>query len=135
MYRFDVKDILKEAALEDLEEQAEQSAVALQKISATGTKFQEVGGKSESVGKTLLPVSVDLGATTAFSSGEVAEAMNTYTQLGLDDAKNEMIRMECQSLQLLMQIRAPMLRQWRMVFLCIVNWSFWCKQVWHQLMY
>ena len=49
--------IATEQALKDLETQAEQSAVSLQKISATGTKFQEVGGKIESVGKTLLPVS------------------------------------------------------------------------------
>lgn len=116
--------IATEAALKDLEEQAEQSAVALQKISATGTKFQEVGGKIEGVGKTLLPVSaavtgvgvaglkvatdfekamsgvqaitgatgedfeklretaIDLGASTAFSSGEVAEAMTEMAKAG-----------------------------------------------------
>lgn len=116
--------IATEQALEDLEEQAEQSAVALQKISATGTKFQEVGGKIESVGKSLLPMSaavtgigvaglkvatdfekamsgvqaitgatgaefeklretaIDLGATTAFSSGEVAEAMTEMAKAG-----------------------------------------------------
>ena len=116
--------IATEQALEDLEEQAEQSAVALQKISATGTKFQEVGGKVEGVGKSLLPVSaaltgvgvagikvatdfekamsgvqaitgatgtefeklretaIDLGATTAFSSGEVAEAMTEMAKAG-----------------------------------------------------
>ena len=43
-------------ALEELETQAAQSAVALQKISVTGTKFQEAGGKMEGVGKSLLPV-------------------------------------------------------------------------------
>ena len=116
--------IATEQALEDLEEQAEQAAVALQKISATGTKFQEVGGKIESVGKSLLPMSaavtgigvaglkvatdfekamsgvqaitgatgeefeklretaIDLGATTAFSSGEVAEAMTEMAKAG-----------------------------------------------------
>ena len=116
--------IATEQALEDLEEQAEQSAVALQKIYATGTKFQEVGGKVEGVGKSLLPVSaaltgvgvaglkvatdfekamsgvqaitgatgtefeklretaIDLGATTAFSSGEVAEAMTEMAKAG-----------------------------------------------------
>ena len=116
--------IATEQALENLEEQAEQSAVALQKISATGTKFQEVGGKIESVGKSLLPMSaavtgigvaglkvatdfekamsgvqaitgatgaefeklretaIDLGATTAFSSGEVAEAMTEMAKAG-----------------------------------------------------
>jgi len=116
--------IATEQALENLEEQAEQSAIALQKIFATGTKFQEVGGKVEGVGKSLLPVSValtgvgvaglkvatdfekamsgvqaitgatgedfeklretaiDLGATTAFSSGEVAEAMTEMAKAG-----------------------------------------------------
>ena len=111
-------------ALKDLEKQAGESAVALQKISATGTKFQEVGGKVESVGKALLPVSatvtavgaaglkvatdfeksmsgvqaitgatgeefeklrqtaINLGATTAFSSGEVAEAMTEMAKAG-----------------------------------------------------
>ena len=111
--------IATEQALEDLEEQAEQSAVALQKISVTGTKFQEVGGKIESVGKSLLPMSaavtgigvaglkvatdfekamsgvqaitgatgaefeklretaIDLGATTAFSSGESLATVST----------------------------------------------------------
>ena len=116
--------IATEQALKDLETQAEQSAVSLQKISATGTKFQEVGGKIESVGKSLLPASaamtgvgvaglkvatdfekamsgvkaitgatgeefeklretaIDLGATTAFSSGEVAEAMTEMAKAG-----------------------------------------------------
>lgn len=116
--------IATEVALEDLEEQAEQSAVALQKISATGTKLQDIGSKVEGVGKSLLPVSaavtgvgvaglkvatdfektmsgvqaitgatgdefeklretaIDLGATTAFSSGEVAEAMTEMAKAG-----------------------------------------------------
>ena len=116
--------IATEQALEKLEKQAGESAVALQKISATGTKFQEVGGKVERVGKSLLPVSaamtgvgvaglkvatdfekamsgvqaitgatgdefeklretaIDLGATTAFSSGEVAEAMTEMAKAG-----------------------------------------------------
>lgn len=116
--------IATEQALEALEKQAGESAVALQKISATGTKFQEVGGKVESVGKSLLPVSaamtgvgvagikvatdfekamsgvraitgatgkefeklretaIDLRATTAFSSGEVAEAMTEMAKAG-----------------------------------------------------
>lgn len=116
--------IATEQALKSLEKQAGESAVALQKISATGTKFQEVGGKIESVGKSLLPVSatmtgvgvaglkvatdfekamsgvkaitgatgeefeklretaIDLGATTAFSSGEVAEAMTEMAKAG-----------------------------------------------------
>ena len=110
--------------LEDLETQAAQSAVALQKISVTGTKFQEAGGKIEGVGKSLLPVTVaitgigtagikvasdfekamsgvqaitgatgadfetlrekaiELGATTSFSAGEVAEAMTEMAKAG-----------------------------------------------------
>ncbi len=110
--------------LKNLEEQANQSATALQKISATGTKFQEVGGKIAGIGKAILPVSaavtgigvaglkvasdfekamsgvqaitgatgadfeklretaIDLGASTSFSSGEVAEAMTEMAKAG-----------------------------------------------------
>ncbi|MBQ7927101.1 MAG: phage tail tape measure protein [Lachnospiraceae bacterium] len=113
-----------ERALEDLEAQAGESAVALQKIAKAGDSLQETGGKIESVGKSLLPVStavtgigvaglkvatdfekamsgvqaitgatgadferlrevaIDLGATTAFSSGEVAEAMTEMAKAG-----------------------------------------------------
>ena len=111
-------------ALEELETQAAQSAVALQKISVTGTKFQEAGGKIEGVGKSLLPVTaaitgvgaagikvasdfekamsgvqaitgatcadfetlrekaIELGTTTSFSAGEVAEAMTEMAKAG-----------------------------------------------------
>lgn len=110
--------------LKNLEEQANQSATALQKISATGTKFQEVGGQITGLGKAILPVSaavtgigvaglkvasdfekamsgvqaitgatgadfeklretaIDLGASTSFSSGEVAEAMTEMAKAG-----------------------------------------------------
>lgn len=110
--------------LKNLEEQANQSATALQKISATGTKFQEVGGQIAGVGKAILPVSaavtgigvaglkvasdfekamsgvqaitgatgtdfeklretaINLGASTSFSSGEVAEAMTEMAKAG-----------------------------------------------------
>ena len=113
-----------EQALERLEEQAGESSVALQGIAATGTKFQEVGGKIENAGKALLPVSaavtgigvaglkvatdfekamssvkaitgatgeefellrekaIELGATTSFSFGEVAEAMTEMGKAG-----------------------------------------------------
>lgn len=113
-----------ENELKSLEEQANQSVTALQKISATGTKFQEVGGKIEGVGKAILPVSaavtgigvaglkvasdfekamsgvqaitgatgedfeklretaVNLGASTSFSSGEVAVAMTEMAKAG-----------------------------------------------------
>lgn len=113
-----------EQELKRLEEQANQSATALQKIAATGTKFQEAGGKISDVGKAILPVSaavtgigvaglkvasdfesgmsqvkaitgatgsdfdrlrekaIDLGATTAFSSKEVADAMTEMAKAG-----------------------------------------------------
>lgn len=51
-----------EQELKRLEEQANQSATALQKISATGEKLQEVGGKIEGAGKKLLPVTATLTA-------------------------------------------------------------------------
>ena len=51
-----------ENELKRLEEQANQSATALQKISATGEKLQEVGGKIEGAGKKLLPVTATVTA-------------------------------------------------------------------------
>ena len=45
-----------EQRLRSLEEQANQSATALQKIGATGEKLQTVGNKISSVGQKLLPV-------------------------------------------------------------------------------
>lgn len=50
-----------ENALADLERQADQSAVALQKIGATGEKLQNVGASIEGVGKKLLPVTTIVG--------------------------------------------------------------------------
>lgn len=50
-----------ENALADLERQADQSAVALQKIGATGEKLQSVGASIEGVGKKLLPVTTIVG--------------------------------------------------------------------------
>lgn len=49
-----------EKSLKNLEKQAEQSATALQKISATGTSLQKTGGQIESVGKAILPVSATI---------------------------------------------------------------------------
>ena len=51
-----------EQELKRLEDQANQSATALQKISATGEKLQEVGGKIEGAGKKLLPVTATVTA-------------------------------------------------------------------------
>ena len=61
-----------------------QSAVALQKISVTGTKFQEAGGKIEGVGKSLLPVA---DAITGFGlkakdSARVADLMTQAANSG-----------------------------------------------------
>lgn len=50
-----------ENALADLERQADQSAVALQKIGATGEKLQSVGASIENVGKKLLPITTIVG--------------------------------------------------------------------------
>ena len=46
-----------EAKLRDLESQASRSAVALEKIAATGTKLQSVGNTITGVGKSLAPLS------------------------------------------------------------------------------
>lgn len=51
-----------ENELKRLEEQANQSATALQKISATGEKLKDVGGKIEGAGKKLLPVTATVTA-------------------------------------------------------------------------
>lgn len=50
-----------ENALADLERQADQSAVALQKIGAAGEKLQNVGASIEGVGKKLLPITTIVG--------------------------------------------------------------------------
>lgn len=47
--------------LRGLERQAEQSAVALQKIAATGEKLKTVGSAIEGVGKKLMPVTAAVG--------------------------------------------------------------------------
>lgn len=47
-----------EQKLESLENQAKQSGVVLEQIGLAGEKFQEFGGKVESVGKKMLPVTV-----------------------------------------------------------------------------
>lgn len=47
--------------LRDLERQAQQSAVALQKIAATGEKLKTVGSAIEGVGQKLMPVTAAVG--------------------------------------------------------------------------
>lgn len=113
-----------EQALERLEEQANESATAVQKIAVAGENMKDFGSKVESAGKSLLPISaavagvgvaglkvatdfetamssvkaitgatgeefellrekaIELGATTSFSSGEVAEAMTEMGKAG-----------------------------------------------------
>ena len=113
-----------EQALERLEEQANESATAVQKIAVAGENMKDFGSKVESAGKSLLPLSaavagvgvaglkvatdfetamssvkaitgatgeefellrekaIELGATTSFSSGEVAEAMTEMGKAG-----------------------------------------------------
>ncbi len=50
-----------EQALRDLERQAEQSSVALQKIGAVGEKLQNVGSAIEDAGHKLMPVTAAVG--------------------------------------------------------------------------
>ena len=68
-----------EQELKRLEEQANQSATALQKISATGEKLQEVGGKIEGAGKKLLPVTATvtaLGTASVKTAADFEAAMS-----------------------------------------------------------
>ena len=60
-----------EQRLRSLEEQANQSATALQKIGATGEKLQTVGNKIFSVGQKLLPV---MGVVTGLGTAAVKTA-------------------------------------------------------------
>ena len=60
-----------EQRLRSLEEQANQSATALQKIGATGEKLQTVGNKISSVGEKLLPVT---GVVTGLGTAAVKTA-------------------------------------------------------------
>lgn len=62
-----------EQNLRDLERQAAQSAVALQKIGATGEKLQSVGASIESVGKKFLPVTATV---TALGASAVKSAID-----------------------------------------------------------
>jgi len=54
-----------ENALAELERQADQSAVALQKIGATGEKLKSVGASIEGVGNKLMPVTAAIGGLGA----------------------------------------------------------------------
>lgn len=63
--------IATEQKLKSLQEQAAQSNVVLQQISAVGEKFQEVGGAVENAGEKLLPVT---GAVVALGAAAVTTA-------------------------------------------------------------
>ena len=54
-----------EQALRDLERQAEQSSVALQKIGAAGEKLRNVGSAIEGAGRKLMPVTAAVGGLSA----------------------------------------------------------------------
>ena len=70
-----------EQELKRLEEQANQSATALQKISATGEKFQEVGGKIEGAGKKMLPVTATVTALGTASVKTAADFESSMSKV------------------------------------------------------
>lgn len=68
-----------ENELKRLEEQANQSATALQKISATGEKLKDVGSNIEGAGKKLLPVAATvtaLGTASVKTAADFEAAMS-----------------------------------------------------------
>lgn len=68
-----------ENELKRLEEQANQSATALQKISATGEKLKDVGSSIEGAGKKLLPVTATvtaLGTASVKTTADFEAAMS-----------------------------------------------------------
>ena len=68
-----------ENELKRLEEQANQSATALQKISATGEKLKDVGSNIEGVGRKLLPVTATvtaLGTASVKTAADFEAAMS-----------------------------------------------------------
>ena len=67
-----------EQELKRLEEQANQSATALQKIASTGEKWKEVGGNIESAGKKLFPVTATV---TALGTASVKTAADFETAM------------------------------------------------------
>ena len=67
-----------ENELKRLEEQANQSATALQKISATGEKLKDVGSNIEGAGKKLLPVTATV---TALGTASVKTAADFETAM------------------------------------------------------
>ena len=76
-----------EQRLRSLEEQANQSATALQKIGATGEKLQTVGNKISSVGQKLLPVTgvaADMVISPQMAAADSGVITGTGTSGGAD---------------------------------------------------
>ena len=70
-----------EQALRDLERQAEQSSVALQKIGAAGEKLQSVGSSIEGVGQKLMPVTAAVGGLSAAAVKVASEFDSAMSQV------------------------------------------------------
>lgn len=70
-----------EQELKRLEEQANQSATALQKIGATGEKWKEVGGNIENAGKKLLPVTATVTALGTVSVKTAADFESSMSKV------------------------------------------------------
>lgn len=70
-----------ENELKRLEEQANQSATALQKISATGEKLKDVGGNIENAGKKLLPVTATVTALGTASVKTAADFESSMSKV------------------------------------------------------
>lgn len=81
-----------EQRLKDLEKQAGQSAVALQKIAATGEKLKTVGDNISSVGQKLLPVTAGVTAlgTAAVSTAANFESSMSQVQATMGITKDAM---------------------------------------------
>lgn len=70
-----------EKALEELEKQADKSAVALQKIGATGEKLKNVGSSIEGVGQKLMPVTAAVGGLGAAAVKVAADFDSAMSQV------------------------------------------------------
>ena len=70
-----------EQELKRLEEQANQSATALQKIAATGEKLKDVGGNIENAGKKLLPVTATVTALGTVSVKTAADFESSMSKV------------------------------------------------------
>ena len=70
-----------EQELKRLEEQANQSATALQKIGATGEKWKEVGENIENAGKKLLPVTATVTALGTASVKTAADFESSMSKV------------------------------------------------------